>query len=879
MNDAERHFKEVLRHRPNDGATLELLSFVLARLERYAEAEPYIKLAIELNPQSSATLYNYGLILKCLKRPTEALERFSQALSINATVAETWNNRGAVFNELKRYDEAIADLDKAIALQPNYSEAFANRGNSLLALKRYAEASVAFDKALALNPGLPEAWFGRGNVCNELKRHAEASTAFDRALALKPDLAEAWLGRGNACKELKRFVEASAAFDRAIALKPGLAEAWLGRGNVSFELKQFDDASAAYEKALILEPDLAEAWGASGNVFVELKRYDEALTAFDKAIALKSDLAEAWLGRSNVFFELKRYDDALFADDKALALKPDLAEAWLGRGNVFFSLRRLDDTLSAYDKALALKPALAEAWFGRGNVFYQLGRPEDSVVAYEKAIGLKPDFAEAWNNQGNVLGLLKRYDEAIDAYDNALAIKNDTVGAEGSRLHAKMHISKWENYDAECSHLLASVRNGKANTGPFELLSIPSSSDEQLECARNWISNKFPPSSNPVWQGRRYNHDRIRIAYLSADLRQHAVSTVIAGMFECHDKSRFDVTALSCGDDDNSEMRQRLKASFEHFIDVKSFSDSQISELINDGEIDILVDLMGFTAESRTSIFSRRAAPIQVNYLGYLGTMGASYIDYIIADQVAIPKTKSDSYTEKIVYLPNSFLPADRQRRVSDKKFTRADVGLPPEGFVFCCFNANYKITPVVYDIWMRILKQVDGSVLWLFAGSPIIEDNLRSEAAARGVDGERLRFAPFMPLPEHQARLRLADLFLDTSPYNAGATASDALWAGVPVLTRIGDTFVGRMGASVLNAIGLPELITTTPEAYEQMAIYLASHPEKMTALKRKLADNRFTTPFFDTRLFTRHIETAYVAMYERHQAGLSPDHIVVAH
>ena len=350
-----------------------------------------------------------------------------------------------------------------------------------------------------------------------------------------------------------------------------------------------------------------------------------------------------------------------------------------------------------------------------------------------------------------------------------------------------------------------------------------------------------------------------------------------AGMFEHHDKSRFDVTAISLGPNDNSEMLQRLKASFERFIDAKTYSDDQIADLVTSSEVDILVDLMGFTSDSRTGIFARRVAPIQVNYLGYLGTMGAEYIDYIIADRIVIPENQYDFYAEKIVYLPNSFQPTDRQRRISDKKFTRAEVGLPQEGFVFCCFNANYKITPDVFDIWMRILKQVHGSVLWLVAEGPTVERNLKNEAAARGVSGERLIFAQRIPLPEHQARLQLADLFLDTLPYNAGTTASDMLWSGLPVLTRIGDTFVGRMAASLLNAIYLPELIATTPEAYEQMAIDLATHPEKLAAIKHKLAENRLTTPLFDTKLFTKHIEAAYSAMYERYHAELPPDHIVI--
>jgi protein O-GlcNAc transferase len=843
LNDAERHFKEVLQRQPMHLGALNLLSVLLTRLERYPEAERYIKSALELNSNSDATLYNYGIILKSLKRPNEALERFSQALSLNATVAETWNNRGTIFNDLKQYADAITDFNKAISLQPNYSEAFCNKGNSLAELKRYEEALTAYEKALELKPNLADAWLGRGNVFTGLKRHNDALAAFDKALELKPDLAEACLIRGNIFFELKRYDEALAAYDRALAIKHDLAGAWLGRG----------------------------------NILNERRRYDEAFNAYDKALALEPDLPEAWLGRGNISFVFKRYDDASSAYDKALAIEPNLAEAWLGRGNVFYSLKKHSEAFTAYDKTLSLNSHFAEAWLGRGNVLNEHKHYYEAIAAFDKSLSITPDLAEAWLGRGNAFISLRRYDEAIAAFDRALALKPDLASLEGARLHAKMQLCDWNNFDTECAHLASSLRTGTLATSPFSFLGIPSSLSDQLRCAKLWTETYFPLSAKPVWQRERYRHDRIRIAYLSADFRQHAVSSLLVGMLECHDKSNFDVTAISLVRDDDSEMRRRLQASVERFIVAASYSDDQIVELLKSLEVDILVDLMGFTADSRTNIFARRAVPIQVNYLGYLGTMGADYIDYIIADRIVIPEIQRDLYAEKVVYLPNSFQPTDRQRPKSDKVFTRAEVGLPQEAFVFCCFNTNYKITPNVYDIWMRILKQVDGSVLWLFAESLAAERNFRIEAAARGINAERLIFAPLMPLLEHQARLRMADLFLDTLPYNAGATASDTLWAGLPILTRIGDTFVGKMAASLLNAIGLPELITTTSEAYEQMAIDLATNPEKLGAIKRKLVENRLTTPLFDTELFTKHIEAAYTAMYQRHQAGLAPDHIVI--
>ena len=589
------------------------------------------------------------------------------------------------------------------------------------------------------------------------------------------------------------------------------------------------------------------------------------------------DFAEAHYNRGNALNDLKRPADALASYDSAIALKPDHAKAHCNRGNALLDLKRPADALASYDRAIVLNPDFAEAHYNRGNALNDLKRPADALASYDSAIALMPDFAEAHCNRGNALKDLKRRADALASYDRAIALKPDLVGLEGHRLHTKMHLCDWSNFDAECSHLMLSVRNGNVNTNPFTFLNVSSSSSDQLQCAKLWTTNKYPPSDKPIWQGERYDHDRIRVAYLSADFRQHPVSRLAAGVFECHDKSRFDVTAISLGPDDNSEMRQRLKASFEHFIDANTYSDDQIANLVRSIEVDILVDLMGFTENSRTSVLARRSAPIQVNYLGYPGTMGAQYINYIIADRIVIPENQHEFYSEKIVSLPNSYQPNDRERHVADKIFTRAKMGLPQEGFVFCCFNNNYKILPDIFDVWMRILKQVVGSVLWILETNATASTNLRNEAVARGVNPERLIFAKRMPSSEYLARHQCADLFIDTLPYNAHTTASDALWVGLPVLTCLGETFAGRVAASLLNAIHLPELITTTLEDYERLAIELATNPEKLARIKRKLADNRLTTPLFDTKLFTKHIEAAYSAMYERHKAGLAPDHIVI--
>ena len=664
---------------------------------------------------------------------------------------------------------------------------------------------------------------------------------------------------------------------KAIALHPDYAGAYCGRGNVFLELRRHDDALAAYDEALALKPDLENAWLGRGNVFLELERNDDALAAYGKALALKPDLEHAWLGHGNVFGQLKRYGEALAAYDKALALQPDLEHAWLGRGNIFLELKRYDDARAAYDKALVLKPDLENAWLGRGNLFGQLKRYDDAFAAYDKALALKPDLETAWFGRGTLFSELERYDDAFAAYDRALALKPDLISAEGARLRAKMHLCDWSNFKTECEHLTSSILAKKTNTDPFTFLAISSSPEDQLQCAKLWVAEKFPPAQKPVWIGECYAHERIRVAYMSADLHQHATSSLMAGMFESHDKSRFDITAISIGPDDNSEMRRRLTRSFERFVDARTLSDEEIVSRIRGLEIDILIDLKGFTQDARTNVFARRPAPIQVNYIGYPGTMGASYMDYIIADRTVIPDECRKFYYEKIVVLPNTYQVNDSRRIIADKEVSRAGLSLPSRGFVFCCFNNNYKITPDLFDCWMRILMRVEGSVLWLLRDNVFAAGNLKKEALRRGVDGERLVFAGRIPLPEHLARHKLADLCLDTVPCNAHTTASDALWAGVPVLTYAGETFAGRVAASLLRAVGLPELVTTTLDAYQQMAVELATSYERLKIIKTELAKHRLKAPLFNTALYTKHIEAAYGAMYERYQAGLPPDHIVV--
>ncbi len=769
-----------------------------------------------------------------------------------------------------KVDVAEQLFKQVIERQPKHIAALNIFSIFLTRLERYQEAEHYVRLALNEDATSDASFYNYGVILKALKRPLDALRQFNRALQINPSVAETWNNRGTVFNDLKRYREAIADFDRAIAANANYADAFFNKGNALAELKSHEESLIAYDMALALKRDLAGAWVGRGNALTELERNDDAFAAYDKAVALKPDLAEAWLGRGNLFAGIKRYDDALAAYDRALALKPDLAKVWLGCGNVATALKQSDKAFSAFDKALALQPDLAEAWLGRGNVLLQLKQHNDARAAYDTALAMNADLEKAWIGRGNVAAELMEFDDAFAAYDRALALKPDGKYVRGDRLHAKLQLSDWTGLEAEVAALVSAVRERKPAITPFPFLSISSSPSEQLECTKCFIADQ---SSFPaIWRGEIYSHDRIRVAYLSADFRNHPVAQLAVGLFEHHDKSRFETTAISFGPDDGSQMRGRIKSAFDNFLDVRPMGDFDIASQIRRREIDIVVDLMGFTRDNRFNILAWRAAPIQVNFLGYPGTMAADYIDYIVADRTIIPENHFPFYGEQVVWLPDSYQANDEKRQISERRPTRHECALPETAFVFCCFNNTYKITPEIFDIWMRLLGAIDDSVLWLIETNATAAENLRREAEKRGVASQRLIFAPRMPPADHLARCGQADIFLDTLPYNAHTTASDALWTGVPVLTCLGTSFAGRVAGSLLRAVGLDEMITHSLQEYESLALSLAQNPRQLASVKDKLARNRNTFPLFDAERFTRHMEQAFVKMWERYQSGEMP-------
>jgi protein O-GlcNAc transferase len=639
----------------------------------------------------------------------------------------------------------------------------------------------------------------------------------------------------------------------------------------------YPEAERRLKAALALNPNDAGGQFNYGNLLLGLQRFDEAFAAFGQALALNPGLAAAALNRGGILMSRKRFGEAIVCFDAAIRINRHYAEAHCNRGHALQEIKRYGEALASCDAALAINPQNAEFHASRASVLHHLKRFEEALGELSVALSLQPANAGFQYNRGNILFELKRFAEAVAAYDEAFRRDPELEYVEGDRFFAKLMICDWTNYAAENEHLVAGVAAGRPVARPFVFQAVDSAQAMQTRCANVFADHEFPAAPY-LSTGRRYRHDRIRVAYLSADFRAHPVSHMVAGIFECHDKSRFDITGVSFSPSDSSAVRQRIEKACDRFIDVGDMSDAEIAEMLLETEVDIAVDLMGPTQGARPAVFSCRPAPIQLIYLGYSGSSGAPYIDYVLADRIVVPDSEQKLYRENVVYLPDSFMGPDSKRAISPDTPSRTEEGLPESGFVWSTYSNSYKVSPQVFDVWMYLLRKIDGSVLWLSQYGAQAMDNLRREAHLRGVGPERLVFARRVTHNhDHLARLRLADLFLDTAPLGAHSTVCDSLWAGTPVLTCTGATFGGRVATSLLSAIGLTELIADGLSEYEERALRLARNPQLLATLRAKLVDHRDSFPLFDTKRFTRHVEAAYTAMWERFMQGQAPAPISV--
>lgn len=574
--------------------------------------------------------------------------------------------------------------------------------------------------------------------------------------------------------------------------------------------------------------------------------------------------------------------DALLAQDKAdeaevryrlaLALAPNEASVANKLGNALYRQGKLEQSIQQYRQVLALKPDFAGVHYNLGNALLRRGKWNEAATHYIRAVALKPDFADAHYGLAGIFSRQGHLENAIAGLRQALKLNPALVEAEMQLAMLRMQACDWSRAQDDVERARLLMHEYPGITPPANMLALPASSADQLRCAREWADNLMRGAPPAFHHSRPAGVGKIRLGYLCADYYDHPLARLIVEMIERHDRSTFMVTAYSIGRDDESGLRKRLEAAFDRFVDLRALDDAPAASRIHEDGTDIAIDLTGYAQSARTRILAARPAPVQVNGIGYTGTMGASFLDYIIGDSFVTPMDQQSFFSERLVHLPHCYLPSDSKREPARRSLERADCGLPMDGFVFCCFNTRYKLGPHLFDIWMRLLHAIPGSVLWLLENTPSVQDNLRAEAHRRGIGSERLVFTPAIPLADFLARLRLADLFLDTLPYNAHTTANDALWAGLPVLTCAGATFAGRVAGSQLRALGLPELVTSSLDEYEMMAIRLARTPALLDELRRRLAQNRSSSPLFDMAQYTRGLEAAYSRMFEIWCRGEEP-------
>ena len=651
-------------------------------------------------------------------------------------------------------------------------------------------------------------------------------------------------------------------------------------GNALRGLGKWIEAERHYRQALALRPDLVEAHNNLGIVLGSLGRHEEAEQSYRRALALDPGIAIVHNNLGTALAALGKSEDAERSYRQALALTPAYAEAHNNLGNALAALGRLEEAEHSYRKALALKPDLAEAHYHLGIALETLGRLPEAEHSLRQALAHRPHYAEAYYDLGNVLGSLGRQEEAERSYRQALALRPEYPEALCQWVHKCQWLCAWpglaQPFSAMHEHV-AQGKPGQIQPGCFHALPDASAA-EQLACARLFAQRAFEKVFLlPPLHGTKLRPDpaRLRIGYLSGDIREHATSYLLAGVIEHHDRSQVEVFGYSYGPDDKSRMRARMEGAFDTFRDLQRVSSGAAARQIAADGIDILVDLKGYTASARTEIAALRPAPVQVSWLGYPGTLGHRHLaDYLIGDPIVTPLEHAAHYSESLALMPHCYQPNDRQRAIGTRP-TRGQAGLAQDGFVFCCFCQPFKITPAMFDLWCRLLREVPASQLWLLQSTAVSGDNLRREAAARGIAAGRLVFAPLLPQAEHLGRLQLADLVLDTYPVTSHTTASDALWAGVPLVTLIGDTFISRVAASILHAAGMPEFVTRGADAYYLLALELATRPERLKFFRSRLAANLMTCPLFDSERFARDLERLYGGIWDNHRAGRT-NHVV---
>ena len=831
-----------------------------------AEAEELYKQVLSKFPKNKKAIQGYqklkgGIAPEGSSTSEPSQEQVQELLSLY--------NQGEFEEVLSKVRPLISVFSKAITL-------FNLQGAANAALQKYDLAIDSYKQVLKIKPDNAGAYYNTGVMQHENGEIDAAIESYQRATKIKHDYAAAYLNMGDALHEKQDLDAAICSYKQVIKIKPDDADAYYNIGTALKDKGELDIAIDSYKQAIKIKPDFAKAYYNMGIALKDKGELDAAIDSHKQAIKIKPDHAGAYYNMGNVLNEKGELDAAIDSHKQAIRIKPDHAEAYNNMGIALKDKGELDAAIYSYRQAIKIKPDYADAYNNMGNALNDKAESDAAIDSYKQALKIKPDYAEAYYNMGISLINKGEMDAAVDSYEKAIKIKPDYELAHSGKLYRQAHVCDWSGIERG-REVIPKLGISAQYINPFEILPLEDAPERHRLRSEVFAKNEFKQKPLPLASRSTQKPKRLRIGYFSSDFKEHPVAYLMAKVIETHDRNFFEVYGYSIGPAKDDKMRHRLIKGFDVFDDVQDMSDQDVALLARQDQIDIAIDLTGYTQNSRSGIFAYRAAPMQINYLGYPGTMGANFIDYIIADPILIPSDSQKHYNEKIIQLPNSYMPTDNTRIFSERELTRLEMGLPEQGFVFCCFNNNYKISPTEFDVWMRLLLKVEGSVLWLRKSNKWSEGNFCKEAKSRGIDPSRLIFADRVPMDEHLARHRLADLFLDTFAFNAHTTATEALWAGLPVVTKLGQGFAARVAGSLLSAIDLPELITETEIEYEALILDLATNPQRLAAIKQKLAANRLSKPLFNTELFTKHLEDGYQRAYGQYFDGKEPEAIYV--
>ena len=754
-----------------------------------------------------------------------------------------------------------------------------NQIDMILSLFTNGKSQEAIDELEPLIKNKPDdaVLFNISGACYaQLGEPIIAMRKYDKAIELNPKYSEAYNNLGITLQELGEPEQALENFEKAFSLKPEKVEIINVIISILNEVNDPKISVDYYQKIIKNSPEQHLVHFNLGTVYQNMGRIDDAINSYKQTIKLQPEFSEAFLNLGIIFEETDKLDEALKNLERANEIDPDNPLILNNLGITLEGLDRKEDAIIHFEKAIEIDPDDPAMYYNLG-ITLRGSNKDYAIKNFEKAIEIDPKNGELYSQIGALHFQAKHHNKALLNLDKAFSINPDIDFLIGNRLYTKMQLALWNDFQEQVNIISNKIDNNVNAVTPFSLMALIDDPQIQFNATKNYANFNFPRNANSLPIKPYINHKKIRIGYFSADFHNHPTMHLMAELFELHDKEKFEIIAFSFGHNQKDQWRERVLQSFDEFIDVRMKSDSEISSLSREMEIDIAVNLGGYTQDSRTGVFANLAAPIQVNFLGFPGTMAADYIDYIVADHIVIPTENESYFSEKIVYMPETYQINMSKRDVSNKPLSRSDLELPEENFIFSCFNNIHKITPQTFESWMRILKSVDGSVLWLYANNENVSKNILNSASRLGVDKSRIIFAQHVPVEEHLNRIGMADLFLDTLPYNAHTTASEALRMGVPVITLIGNSFASRVAASIVTAVDMPELITHNLDEYESLAIELARNQERFNQIKQKLIENLPTCSLLNSQSFTKNLELAYEEMNAWAVSNQKPENIIV--